>query len=123
MVQTLVTLVLGILRGQGHEADRAGSNPSSITARVTQESGAQSLTATTWRFCISPVLITVHDKPLKNSLITTIIITTTILLLFFCIPKLRAKAIINSTLKFLWNVLFSKSSVVSLRSWLQFNLK
>lgn len=74
-------------------------------------------------YAISPIQILAHDKPSKNSLITTIIITTTIFLLFFFIPKLREESIINSTLKFLWNVLFSKSSVLSLRSWLQFNLK
>lgn len=50
VVRTLVTLVLGILCGQGHEADRARSNPNSVTYCMTRESGAQNFSvSTTWR--------------------------------------------------------------------------
>lgn len=112
VVLTLVALALGILCGQPN------------TPCVNQESGAQaSVYLQHGGYAISPMWTMTPKKPSKNHLNTTIIITTTILLLFIFIPKLREKSVINSTPKFLWNVLFSKSSVVSFWSWLQFDLK
>lgn len=115
-----------------------GLHPSLITSYMTQGSAIQSFcVSTAQRLCHFPNIGTVHlayNKLSKNSLITTIIITTTILLLLrpllhplphFFAPKRKEKSTINPELSksSVQNVIFSESSTVSIRFWLQFGLQ